>query len=94
VGRMYQVVLSCFGVPASEGAQAAADITAEFANDRSWHSNVVCEWDGERLTLRAENDFDHDGLGLYDEFSDCIAAYVAGDFDYRICIDSVTQTSP
>ena len=46
--------------------------------------------DGTRLLLEAENDYDAEGLALQDEFSDCISAYIAGDFDRRITVESIT----
>ena len=75
--RMYRIVLACKGVHANVGAVAARDITEEFTH-RPWHQNVRCEWDGTRLMLLAENDFDSDGLALLDEFSDAISASIAG----------------
>ena len=88
---MYRIVLACYGVPESAGAEAAADITAEFSENRSWHSNVTCTWDGSRLVLQAENDFDSDGLALIDEFSDCTAAYIKELFDGEIKVESITH---
>jgi hypothetical protein len=78
-------------VPESAGAEAAIDITREFADHRPWHGNVICSWDGRRLMLQADNDFDSNGLALLDEFSDCIAAYIAS-FDGGITVESVTKT--
>jgi hypothetical protein len=66
--RMYRIVLDCKAVPANVGAVAARDIIEEFTH-RPWHQNVRCEWDGSRLMLQAENDFDLNGLALLDEFS-------------------------
>src|SRR6267143_2740844 len=71
LSRMYRIVLACKGVPADVGAVAARDITEEFTH-RPWHQNVRCEWDGSRLILQADNDFDSNGLALLDEFSDAI----------------------
>jgi len=65
------------------------DITEEFTH-RPWHQNVQCSWDGSRLTLQADNDFDADGSALADEFSDAIAACIAEGFDGSITVDSVT----
>ena len=87
---MYKVVLSCGGVPKVAGAQAAADITREFAEHRTWHRNVACTWDGSKLALSAENDYDADGLALMDEFSDCISAYISEGFDGDITVESIT----
>ena len=71
----YGITLTCSGIPAEEGAQAANDITEEFAH-RPWHQNVRCEWDGSLLILYAENDYDPDGKALIDEFSDAIYANI------------------
>ncbi len=88
-GLMYRVRLICVGVPPAAGAEAASDITEEFAEHRRWFSNVSCRWDGEGLVLEADSDFDSDGRALSDEFSDCVTAYVAGDFNSTISLDSV-----
>jgi hypothetical protein len=88
---MYRVVLVCSGIPESSGAEAASDITAEFQQQRTWHSNAFCTWDGALLTLQADNDFDRDGLALADEFSDAVSAYVSGQFHYEIHVESVTE---
>jgi hypothetical protein len=87
---MYKVVLSCGGVPEAAGAEAAADITKEFAEHRTWHKNALCTWDGSRLILSAENDYDSEGLALMDEFSDCISAYITEGFDGGIKVESIT----
>jgi len=87
---MYRIVLACKGVPANVGAVAARDITEEFTH-RSWHQNVRCEWDGSRLMLQAENDFDSNGLTLLDEFSDAISASIADGFDGGIEVVSVSH---
>lgn len=88
---MFRVVLACYGVPEAAGAEAATDITAEFADGRPWHSNVICTWYGSRLVLQADNDFDSEGLALMDEFSDCIAAYIEEPFDGEIKVESVSK---
>jgi hypothetical protein len=62
-----------------ERRKAAIDVTEEFAN-RPWHQGVLCTWDGRTLLLRAENDFDSDGVALADEFSDAVAASIEGGF--------------
>ena len=71
----YQITLTCSGIPVSEGAQGAINITEEFTH-RSWHHNVRCEWNGSLLILHAENDYDADGKALIDEFSDAISANI------------------
>ena len=88
---MFKVVLSCSGVPAKEAAEAATEITAEFREHRPWHENVSCTWDGARLVLSAENDYDSDGSALMDEFSDCISAYVESGFDGQLKVESVAR---
>jgi hypothetical protein len=88
---MYRIVLACYDVPVTAGEKAADDITHEFGQHRKWHSNVICSWDGNRLILRADNDFDFNGLALIDEFSDCISAYIAELFDGEIKIESIIK---
>ena len=41
------------------------------------------------VLLRAENDYDSQGLALMDEFSDAISACTAADFGYSIRLVSV-----
>ena len=88
---MFRVTLICDGLPASAGSKAARDITNEFAEHRQWHSRAIREWDGARLVLRSESDFDEDGQATLDEFSDCIFAYVAEPGEFRIRIESVHE---
>jgi hypothetical protein len=86
---MYRIILACNGVPVHVGAEAARDITEEFTH-RPWHQNVRCEWDGSRLILQAENDFDSNGLALRDEFSDAISASIEDGFDGGIDVVSIS----
>jgi hypothetical protein len=88
---MYRIVLGCYGVPEAAGSEAAADITAEFAEHRQWYKNVRCTWDGVRLFLQGDSDVDSDGCALIDEFSDCIAAYIKELFDGEIKVESIVQ---
>jgi hypothetical protein len=87
---MHRIVLVCHGVPEAAGAEAATDITAEFVHHRPWQKHVVCTWDGSGLTLRADSENDPNGLGLLDEFSDCISAYISEGFDGDITVESIT----
>jgi hypothetical protein len=89
MGKMHRLVLACTGVPVDAGAAGARDIAEEFT-DRTWHQHVSCEWDGSRLILQADNDFDSNGLALVDEFSDAISACISGGFDGDIQIVSIT----
>ena len=75
---MFRVVLECDaeGLPPEFAEQAVIDIAEEFGH-RPWHTNVRCTWDGHRIRLEAENDYDEKGLALSDEFSDALAASVA-----------------
>ena len=86
---MYRMVLVCNGVSADVGAVAARDISEEFTR-RPWHQNVHCEWDGSRLVLQADNDFDSNGLALLDEFSDAISASITDGFDGGMDVVSVS----
>jgi hypothetical protein len=87
---MARILLSCSGVPAAAGPQAAKDITAEFAEHRPWYKRVQCTWDGSRLLLQADNENDTDGIALIDEFSDCLSAYITELFDGDIRVESVS----
>jgi hypothetical protein len=75
---MFHVVLECEaeGLSPEIGEQAATDIAEEFTH-RPWHTNVRCIWDGHRMRLEADNDYDDKGLALRDEFSDAMVACVA-----------------
>ena len=86
----YRVTLACSGVPANAGAKAAIDITEEFTH-RTRHHNAHCQWDGSKLILQAENDFDSNGLALLDEFSDAISACVIDGFNGDIAVVSVNR---
>jgi hypothetical protein len=86
---MYRIVLACNGVPTHVGAEAARDIIEEFTN-RSWHQNVSCGWNRFQVVLQADNDFDANGLGLLDEFSDAISAFIEDGFDGNIDVVSVS----
>jgi hypothetical protein len=88
---MFRVTLICDGLPPVAGDEAARDITKEFAEHRKWHSRVTCEWDGSRLILRSENDFDGTGQATLDEFGDCISAYIADPAESSIRIESVSE---
>jgi hypothetical protein len=88
---MYHVTLVCEGLPASAGLKAARDIGKEFAKHRTWHSKVSCDWDGTRLVMHSENDFDADGRATLDEFGDAISAYIADPGESSISIQSVQE---
>jgi hypothetical protein len=86
---MYRIILACTGVPAALGPAGALDVTEEFSH-RPWHQNVHCEWDGQELLLRAENDWDADAKAIIDEFSDAVSACLPGTFGYEIKLISLT----
>jgi hypothetical protein len=90
---MYRIVLPCTRIPARQGQSGARSITKEFTR-RPWHKNVSCEWDGYRLILQADNDFDSNGLALIDEFSDAISACIKDVGDGSIDVQSVTVLPP
>lgn len=85
---MYRITLAGYGMDAREAESRAQDITEEFRH-RPWHQNVGCVWDGSRLVLHAENDYDSDARALMDEFSDAITECVEP-FDGDIKVLSVT----
>jgi hypothetical protein len=89
----HKVVIECSGVPREVGAQGATDITADFKK-RHWHRNAECRWDGNRLILSVENDFDPQGLALMDEFSDEISACIREGFDGDLRLVSSTEVAP
>jgi hypothetical protein len=88
---VYKIIIECIGVPPSAGSQAATDITNEFYLHRPWHQNVNCTWNGTILQIEAENEFDHEGLALLDEFSDSIDAYISVPFDGEMRITSISK---
>jgi hypothetical protein len=91
---VFRITLICDGIPSDLGVQAASDVKEEFAH-RPWHTNVRCTWGQGMLTLVADNDFDHNGEALADEFSDAVSACIRGTFGYRIRKESVVQlTTP
>jgi hypothetical protein len=85
------VTLICEDVPIAEGAQAALDITQNFALHRPHHTKAVCTWNGSALLLVVENDFDDNGLATQDEFSDEISGAVASAFDGDLKVLSVVE---
>ena len=87
---MYRITLACKGVRTEDGEEGARRITEEFTL-RPWHQNVHCEWDGSRLVLHAENDFDPEGNALLDEFLDAISDCIKEPFDGDIKVSSITQ---
>ena len=88
---MYRAQLACSGVAESEGHEGALDIAHEFSEHRPHFENVRCTYESGVLSLSAEIDFDSDGRALMDEFSDCIAAYLASPFDGSIRIVEVCE---
>ena len=72
---MYRIQLSCKGISESAAKAGVTDIAQEFA-ERPWHQNVHCHWDGSRVVLQADNDYDSTGQALLDEFSDAVCACI------------------
>ena len=71
----YHIKLRCLGLAESEGSPAPRDIIEGFSH-RPWHKNIACSWDGTFLWLEAENDYDENGMALFDEFWDEVAANI------------------
>ena len=65
------------GVSSRAGPAAAKHIEREFRENRPWQMHVACSFADGTLTLVAVNDYDHDGLALSDEFSDCLSAFIS-----------------
>ncbi len=74
---MFRITMRAGGVSPQAGPTAAKDIEQEFRNNRPWHEDVSCSFSDGTLTLIATNDHDREGLGLLDEFSDCLSAFIA-----------------
>ena len=70
---MFEIVVSCSGLPESMARDAIAEILEE-SSQRTWHENVICWWEGDLLYLRVRNDCDVDGSALAHEFSDVVCA--------------------
>ena len=85
---MYRIQVTCDGVPAAVGPQAAIDIGQEF-QERHWHKLVSCTFEDGRLSIEVENDFDPQGLALLDEFSDAIVACIEEPFEGDMKVESV-----
>lgn len=89
---MFRVALTCDGIPAGEGSQAATDIQNEFTSSRGpRYTNATCVFEDGTLVLGCDNDgWDKDGLNLIDVFSDCLSAYVCTPFNGDLKLVSVT----
>jgi len=88
---MFRIVLACEGVPAHAGPKGTVAIAEEFLSS-PWLQNVMCNWDGQTLTLQADSDFDEKSLALTGEF-DAVAACVMGTLGYGIRIVSIARLS-
>ena len=90
---MYRIVLAADGILDSEGAEAALDIAREFNEVRTRrYVNATCTFSDGVLVLTCDNDgWDADGLNLMDEFSDCIAAFIATATDGGLRLVSATR---
>ena len=77
--KRYRIVLRMSNIGEKVGPEAAQCIAEGFLA-RTWHENVVCEYDvkSRSLILTAENEYDNDGSALMREFaaeySACIRA--------------------
>jgi hypothetical protein len=87
----FKITLSCADVPEKEGLAGAACIEEEFSH-RTWHRNVTCAWEGGRLILHGENDFDSDGQALVHEFLDAICACLPVGVKVDIKVVSVVRS--
>jgi hypothetical protein len=58
---VFRTVLTCNGLTEKEGISAQTGIKEEFSH-RPWQHCVHCIWEGQRLRLTLENDFDSSGV--------------------------------
>ena len=89
---IYHAILTCSGLTDAEGINAPTDIVAEF-DQRPWHQNVECRWEGRLLWLEADNDYDAYGKALLDEFGDAVVACVNASGTIHFEIVSVETAS-
>ena len=80
---VFRVSVVCESIEPESWPDAPSDVAEEFAA-RDWQKIIDCRWDGSTLVLVAENDYDHNGEALADEFSDTVAAYAPGASGYGI----------
>jgi hypothetical protein len=80
-------------MPETEGPEAAGAIAKEFNEFRGpRYLNAICAFERGVLILSCDNDgWDANGLNLMDEFSDCLAAYIATPFDGELRFVSSTK---
>ena len=87
---MFEIVVSCKGISERAALASLDDLVQEFA-ERPWQSVVTCQWNDDRIILRARNDYDSTGQALLDEFSDAICACVPiEDSTISFAVESVT----
>lgn len=73
---MFKITMIATGISPEAGQEAAEDIEKEFRENRPWHEQATCSFADGALTLTVVNDHDENGLGLSDELSDCLSAYL------------------
>ena len=87
---MFEIIVSCKGLPESVALGAIDDILEEFT-ERPWHRDVTCWWKSSMLFLRANNDYDQDGMALSEEFSDVVCACTPIQDEIIIAVVSVSK---
>lgn len=89
---MFDIVVSCDGVPEQAARDSLDDVIQEFS-ERPWHTVIACNWSNGRIVLHARNDYDSTGQALLDEFWDVVCACVPiDDSTFTFAVDSVTTT--
>jgi len=65
-------------------------ILAEF-KQRPWHQKPRCTWQESKLILVVENDYDHDGAALLDEYWDAVHACVnwSGSIRFEVSVETL-----
>jgi hypothetical protein len=88
---MYRIVAVChgLGLAPSKGEQTARDVTADFATDED--VSAQCEWNGSDLILRADVDYDEDGVITLDYFRKCIEASCGAVVGAGVYLESIEE---
>ena len=83
----------CAGLTEEEGSAAPPEILWDF-QDRPWHTNLQCTWNGSELVLVVENELDSEGLTTLNDFNEACYARINFSGFIRCAIDSITVFAP
>jgi len=94
MAERYRVTVSCQGISSHEASGGISAILEEFY-ERPWHTEVACRWDGEKILLTAENDYDSNGSAVLDEFCDAVHACISWSAEeIAFAVESVIEVKP